>query len=1440
MGNTELFLYVNGDWNEVDLGETIVIPITYNIADIKDISARNSSFTKTFTLPDTELNRRIFYQIYDVASATTYDLNKKTKAYILRDTIEILYGNFQIREIKSDNDLDFSYECVIYSDTDTLFTNVGEKTLGDLDLSRLDHLYNFNNIFETWTGTQGQTQYSWGYYYPLIDYNNNWDYQSINQVWVPGQLGQGGLTAFNGVGDTFLKPAVYTKVVFDEIINSNGFLYESNFLNSPPFTDLIHPFSTNNLKKSAEFYFNQRIRIGMTGSQNITRNTPITDFAGYDNFMGDVLGNTVSTTPNKIRFNDETPPNGDPSNKYDITTYEYTANNVVLNQRFCINLDFTIDKSFLVPYLGATALGAGGEVFIRLLRSSIPGTTGTASVPGGANINIVNASKHQITVAFGGPFETTVATNLFPWYTLQGGFNRPFYFLTNPSGLYPYPYAPNFGVNIQNLPQNIIPACGPGNLVQDTATFSRFRVQVQSDWLDGTTNEKQPIKQGENVWVEIGMLLNKVVIDTLVIPNSSTGPYPLIINDDNSFFFTEPYPEQPVLLPGQAVDVSSGLPEKLKQKDYLSSIFKMFNLYIEPISENRFRIEPRDDYYNSGATKDWSRKLDISKEIKQQLIADTQAKELLFRYKNDKDYLNTLYFDKYSEVYGERIFDTENEFIKGQKIIEPIFSPTPCRYVPNSPGGAESFVIPYIDAIDTNSKKNNYIGQNLRILTKGAGYTPLPPGVNWTFNSVVLNNYPYAGMLDNPQNPTYTLEFAQSKERYFSQITTTQNDLFNNYWRSQITELYDKDSRIITAYFWLTPQDLYDFKFNDKIFIDKISSGTNNWFRVNKIDYDGTGFNPAKVELVKILDLKLSIKKSGGKTTLPVLVPDLPAPIDKNAGGFSGDWNYSNSNGGLVVGGYFNNIGRDVSGTIVGGNGNEIQIGGKNISVINTYSSFIGPSSSQVSLFNSENIFMNGGENISISNVKGLTMNYGWDNISFNLSKNVILYNDDVDATIIIDNDLEFNGYENFTIQKTKLQGDIDYDGKRPTIYQTYTNFNIPSFDNGSVIKGEIKHQIGYYSGVALSPGPGPQTSNVSWGEYGSVAHHQAFDPVSDIGTYSLLSTFAPDFNRYIWITTYPIPFSLPLNTIVREIYLPPIAPSTTGWAGAIGREYIIKFNDVDPGTATASFGATNYKLRLRAHQPNGTIDGAPFIELDSSCNQTIRVWGLIDGAVFGGGGGDIWAVDYLYNSCLSAPVGPTGGTGSTASEPGRHAIISQYAALSPLRFNAAITSENLVCQAFSSPDNMVLYPFIPDRDMVLTRMIIYVCSTGTAFQQFWLALYDSDSPNAGEEDLPYTRLFLSPNLPYNSFGVNQAVVPNLQLNRGQKYWLALKNNEFGGASSHHLQNSSMMPLGHQLGGLSHWTHINVAGAAGVPAAVLGAVGNLAFGNVPNITLEFI
>ncbi len=129
---------------------------------------------------------------------------------------------------------------------------------------------------------------------------------------------------------------------------------------------------------------------------------------------------------------------------------------------------------------------------------------------------------------------------------------------------------------------------------------------------------------------------------------------------------------------GSTIDMSSSIPAKVKQRDFIKSLVNMFNLYIQPNpdDEKDLIIEPRDDFYNNEVI-DWSSKIDKSKDIEFLPMGALNSKEYLYTYKQDNDYYNDLYYNTWDEVYGQADFIINNDFLKAEHKTEIIFSPTP-------------------------------------------------------------------------------------------------------------------------------------------------------------------------------------------------------------------------------------------------------------------------------------------------------------------------------------------------------------------------------------------------------------------------------------------------------------------------------------------------------------------------------------------------------------------------------------------------------------------------------------------------------------------------------------------------------------------------------------------------------------------------------------------
>jgi hypothetical protein len=303
------------------------------------------------------------------------------------------------------------------------------------------------------------------------------------------------------------------------------------------------------------------------------------------------------------------------------------------------------------------------------------------------------------------------------------------------------------------------------------------------------------------------------------------------------------------IVDGATLTINDTLPIDIKQSDFLMSIIRMFNLFVETDKNdsNNLIIDTYDTFYGAGTTQDWSKLLDVSKPVTITPMGALDARRYTVKYTQDTDYWNKRYFDAYGKTYGEYNLDITNDFLKNENKNEVIFAPTPSIGTT-----AVDRIIPEIYTLDSTGLQTR-LRSKLRILYwDGAKAT-----VNaWNYTSYVAGTssevyYPYAGHIDDPITPTTDLSFGVPNEIYYvnpyGQTSYTNNNLFNQYHKLFIDEITDVNSKIVTAFFRLQPLDILVLSFRNKIYID------GQYYRLNKvIDYNPLVEGVTKCELLKI------------------------------------------------------------------------------------------------------------------------------------------------------------------------------------------------------------------------------------------------------------------------------------------------------------------------------------------------------------------------------------------------------------------------------------------------------------------------------------------------------------------------------------------------------------------------------------------------------------
>jgi hypothetical protein len=299
---------------------------------------------------------------------------------------------------------------------------------------------------------------------------------------------------------------------------------------------------------------------------------------------------------------------------------------------------------------------------------------------------------------------------------------------------------------------------------------------------------------------------------------------------------------------GDTISMNSVLPKNIRQIDFLVGIVKLFNLYVyeDRLDDNLFHITPYIDYYsrNTSNAVDWTHKLNHNKAMKSRPMAELNAKIYKFKFKQDSDYYNELYRKRYNEGYGDRVYDSEFDFTSQVNEFEIVFSSTPLvGYV-----GKDKI---YSTIFKQSNGEEENVDSNIRILQtkKVTGVTSWK--ITTDNGATVLNTltkYGYAGHLDDPDVPASDINFGAPRELFFLMTAgSISNNQFNAYWSTYMREVTDKDSKLVTANFYLTAKDILSLDFSKYVYVYGIA------YRLNAIkDYNVTTPKDCVVELFKV------------------------------------------------------------------------------------------------------------------------------------------------------------------------------------------------------------------------------------------------------------------------------------------------------------------------------------------------------------------------------------------------------------------------------------------------------------------------------------------------------------------------------------------------------------------------------------------------------------
>lgn len=749
----ELWLKSNttGIWTSIDLGGDTSISLNKSFEEIEDFTTRSSSYSKTFTIPQTATNNQFFSSAFMVNSSSFAD-SVVVDAVVKYGGADIFNGSCRLSSIiNSENG--GSYDIFLTESLPDFSQTLQDIKLVDLDYSGLTHTLSYSAITETWSFTGGSYNDYAGLtgkiLYPLCHYG--YDDTQYYSLFFDGLSG---FTDSNTpLVPTQFAPWISGKYLVDKIFEKAGFTYDSDFFDSEYFKGIFVLAKTNELQGAL-------VASGSSQNENTFR--------------------AVSRSANA-------------SGAFFTTT--------------ATNTGTTYQEYFFLP----TEVSDPLNIFTPSLT--------------------ITNRQHYFTAIVSGTYKIKLGAEFFSVGTSLA--------------LY-------VNIALKDIDTGVI-----------YGQIQGLPVQAGSQNLSAFGDLYFSLNL--NAGARVGMFYSLQPTLGWVADPSSLGIYSSYLEVWDS----------PGLSGTDDVYLQDNLPAEITALEYFKGIIQLFNLVVIPNGDRSFLIERWDTYFEGGNTLDWSQKIDLSSDYTLEPTNDLQ-KEYILSYRESEDRYSQQNIQDRNQVFGTYRYISQVPYHTGEILVEIPFEPLP---ISTFDGESNStMLLPHLYRFPSKEelaelKQRAASGETI---TYGSYYQPRGSGLrlgfyngmldfkitgttkNWYLLSgstaVGFNEFPSISHLSSYGYSASTFSDLNigNQYDYWQNLTNeyvgfTARDVWSDFWAPRVLPYYDRDVKILTGTFNLTPTEIKNIQFNDRVwFLDAY------WRLLSMTDADITQRSKVVCKWIKI------------------------------------------------------------------------------------------------------------------------------------------------------------------------------------------------------------------------------------------------------------------------------------------------------------------------------------------------------------------------------------------------------------------------------------------------------------------------------------------------------------------------------------------------------------------------------------------------------------
>ena len=222
-------LYIEGQ--RVDLFDDESVVLTQTIQNVKDVQKVFTDYSKTFTLPATKENNKIFKHYYNNSITNGFDGRSRVSATLELNHLKFKKGKIKLEGVDLKNNVPSSYKVRFTGNTVTLKDLLGEDKLGALtDLNSNTLVYNAANVKTKLKANPATSDIIT----PLITHTQRLVYNSHSSANEEGNVyyESGGGANLHGVSWDDLKFAIRIDTIIQAIETNYNISFSDDFFTS--------------------------------------------------------------------------------------------------------------------------------------------------------------------------------------------------------------------------------------------------------------------------------------------------------------------------------------------------------------------------------------------------------------------------------------------------------------------------------------------------------------------------------------------------------------------------------------------------------------------------------------------------------------------------------------------------------------------------------------------------------------------------------------------------------------------------------------------------------------------------------------------------------------------------------------------------------------------------------------------------------------------------------------------------------------------------------------------------------------------------------------------------------------------------------------------------------------------------------------------------------